>query len=128
MSGRVRYFTNRIKMAEQSGKWKNDLFDCLEIMDNTCCLACCCPCIVYGKTRQRFAKENCCGACCLCSLLPCLFLVKTRGDIREKYGIEGSCIGDCCTHLCCGCCALVQESREVRAHVGNDKTPKMYAH
>ncbi|KAJ5401280.1 PLAC8-domain-containing protein [Penicillium crustosum] len=37
----------------------------------------------------------------------------TRGEMREKYGIEGSCCGDCCVSVWCGCCALVQEEKEM---------------
>ena len=34
-----------------------------------------------------------------------------RGKIREQKGIEGTCIKDLLMHLCCPCCALVQEAR-----------------
>ncbi|CAG8560180.1 3733_t:CDS:2 [Paraglomus occultum] len=42
----------------------------------------------------------------------CCLRIMTRGDIRARKGINGSCMGDCCTHFCCGCCALIQERRE----------------
>ncbi|GLA16064.1 hypothetical protein AnigIFM62618_002625 [Aspergillus niger] len=35
-----------------------------------------------------------------------------RGELRNKYGIQGSCCGDCCVSMCCGCCALIQEEKE----------------
>jgi hypothetical protein len=38
-----------------------------------------------------------------------------RGEIREKYGIEGSGCGDCCTSYWCLCCALIQQEKEVKA-------------
>ena len=37
-----------------------------------------------------------------------------RGRVREQRGIEGSCMGDCLVHAFCGCCALVQEAREIK--------------
>ncbi|KAJ5480047.1 PLAC8-domain-containing protein [Penicillium desertorum] len=36
----------------------------------------------------------------------------TRGEIRQQYGIEGSCCGDCCVSTFCDCCALIQEEKE----------------
>ncbi|KAJ5404587.1 PLAC8-domain-containing protein [Penicillium cosmopolitanum] len=36
----------------------------------------------------------------------------TRGEMRQQYGIEGSCCGDCCVSTFCGCCALIQEEKE----------------
>eukprot|EP00295_Goniomonas_pacifica_P009950 CAMPEP_0175821660 /NCGR_PEP_ID=MMETSP0107_2-20121207/9261_1 /TAXON_ID=195067 ORGANISM="Goniomonas pacifica, Strain CCMP1869" /NCGR_SAMPLE_ID=MMETSP0107_2 /ASSEMBLY_ACC=CAM_ASM_000203 /LENGTH=183 /DNA_ID=CAMNT_0017134069 /DNA_START=123 /DNA_END=674 /DNA_ORIENTATION=+ len=35
-----------------------------------------------------------------------------RTKLRSQYGIEGSAIGDCCTHLWCNCCAVAQEGVE----------------
>ncbi|CAG8577559.1 29910_t:CDS:2, partial [Gigaspora margarita] len=43
----------------------------------------------------------------------CIIGGMTRGDIRSRHNIEGSCLGDYCTHMCCPVCALVQEHREV---------------
>jgi Cys-rich protein (TIGR01571 family) len=53
-----------------------------------------------------------------------------RGEMREKYGIEGSCCGDCCTTFWCGCCALVQEEKEMELRTrpeltGYKSTPQM---
>lgn len=33
--------------------------------------------------------------------------------MRQQHGIEGSCCGDCCVSFWCGCCALVQEEKEI---------------
>lgn len=38
-----------------------------------------------------------------------------RGEIREKFGIEGSSMGDCCASYWCLCCALIQQEKEVKA-------------
>lgn len=37
-----------------------------------------------------------------------------RREIREKYGIEGSGTGDCCSSYWCLCCALIQQDNEVK--------------
>ncbi|ODA80536.1 hypothetical protein RJ55_03495 [Drechmeria coniospora] len=37
-----------------------------------------------------------------------------RSEIREKYGIQGSGLGDCCTSYWCLCCALIQQDNEVK--------------
>lgn len=43
-----------------------------------------------------------------------------RGKIREKYNIDGSLIGDILAIWCCGCCAVSQQSRELK-HKGAQK-------
>lgn len=37
-----------------------------------------------------------------------------RGEIRERFGIEGSGCGDFCVSMCCPCCALIQQDNEVK--------------
>lgn len=36
-----------------------------------------------------------------------------RGNLRNRYRIEGGGCGDCCTAWCCAPCELTQESREL---------------
>lgn len=38
-----------------------------------------------------------------------------RRELREKYGIEGNGMGDCCTSFWCLCCALVQQDKEAKS-------------
>jgi len=38
-----------------------------------------------------------------------------RGEIRERFGIQGNGTGDCCTAYWCSCCALIQQEKEVKA-------------
>lgn len=38
-----------------------------------------------------------------------------RGEIRERYGIEGTGTKDCCVSYWCPCCALIQQDNEVKA-------------
>ncbi len=40
-----------------------------------------------------------------------------RSEIRERFGIEGSGMDDCCIAYWCGCCALIQQDKEVEARL-----------
>lgn len=46
-----------------------------------------------------------------------------RGKIRKTYGIHGGACGDLCVNLCCPCCAVIQQYKEVEmrrdAHLNN---------
>ena len=37
-----------------------------------------------------------------------------RHELRRKYGIGGTMLGDFCCHFCCACCSLAKEAREIR--------------
>jgi Cys-rich protein (TIGR01571 family) len=39
--------------------------------------------------------------------------LRTREEVRERYGIRGAAFGDCLTLWCCRPCALTQERREI---------------
>jgi Cys-rich protein (TIGR01571 family) len=41
-----------------------------------------------------------------------------RGEIRERFGIKGGGMGDCCTSYWCMCCALIQQEKEVKQRLG----------
>lgn len=40
-----------------------------------------------------------------------------RGELRQRYNLEGSGTGDCCGSYWCACCALMQEEKEVTARL-----------
>ncbi|KAI9810280.1 MAG: hypothetical protein M1827_006330 [Pycnora praestabilis] len=108
--------------------WKHGLCDCSDM--STCCLGCCCPCILYGRTQyelsQKSAKKdptdllgynNVNGACGVmtiaCGFQWALTLLQhTR--IRRMYGIEGSIVKDCLQSFCCLHCTLIQDEVEFR--------------
>jgi Cys-rich protein (TIGR01571 family) len=52
------------------------------------------------------------GSLSICSFIPRAII---RNKIREKYGIEGSCESDFIFSICCACCSLAQEAREINA-------------
>ena len=39
--------------------------------------------------------------------------IRTREEVRERYGIRGDAIGDCFASWCCRPCTLTQERREI---------------
>lgn len=81
-------------------------------------------CAPKAHRRSGFSEENvsdmsfpwqCCLWLCLgyCGTSWVLQTIK-RGEMRERYGIEGSCCGDCMRSWCCPCCGLVQEEKEAQ--------------
>jgi len=111
--------------------WSNGLCDFTDLC-GTWCLACWCPCMVYGQNKARldYLSSNgapdprhggsyCSGDCCLHGSLTsfCAFgwvlQISTRKNVRTRYSIGGSGLEDCCMALCCGPCALTQESKEM---------------
>ncbi|KAJ5338011.1 hypothetical protein N7541_010002, partial [Penicillium brevicompactum] len=103
--------------------------------------SCFLPCLAYGKTQSRvndpslqnFSYVN--GSCAIWTFLSLgasqwIMQTITRGEMRQQHGIEGSCCGDCCVSFWCGCCALVQEEKEMELRtrpslVGYQKTNGM---
>jgi hypothetical protein len=66
-------------------------------------------------TQKATIENHDCG--CM-DLIPVLFCapccqLKVRSRIREKYNIEGSCIGDLVISACCGLCVLVQQTKQL---------------
>ena len=51
-------------------------------------------------------------------VLYCIKVAKLRGDIRQRYGIEGSEGKDCCAVFCCSCCSNCQMFQEVADREG----------
>jgi Cys-rich protein (TIGR01571 family) len=45
--------------------------------------------------------------------------IRTREEIRERYGISGSPISDCLVSWCCHSCSLTQERREIELEERN---------
>ncbi|KAJ3036494.1 hypothetical protein HDU99_010491 [Rhizoclosmatium hyalinum] len=96
--------------------WTNGLFNIFVDL-NTCMLAWCCPCVLYGQTVQNLdpdygcIKAGCHYACCC----PCI-VIGNRRHIRTRYHIKGNGFEDCFAHCCCHCCALIQEGNEVQKY------------
>jgi len=92
--------------------FQGGLFGCFSDIP-LCALSCFVPCYSVGKVAESVGEN-----CLLCGVLavsPVSICARTmiRGKVREKYGIEGSLVGDLCTHWCCGCCSIIQEASEI---------------
>lgn len=45
--------------------------------------------------------------------------IRTREEIRERYGIRSSLVNDCLVSWCCNPCSLTQERREIELEETN---------
>eukprot|EP01088_Endostelium_zonatum_P013272 TRINITY_DN27725_c0_g1_i1.p1 TRINITY_DN27725_c0_g1~~TRINITY_DN27725_c0_g1_i1.p1 ORF type:complete len:131 (+),score=8.58 TRINITY_DN27725_c0_g1_i1:101-493(+) len=98
--------------------WEKSICGCFGDAE-ICILTCFCPCVQLGKNMEGIGESF-----ALWMLLPILFYITTafsggflplsicipficcvaRGNIRNKFGIEGNCCLDC---ICVCCCDLV---------------------
>ncbi|KAK6362274.1 hypothetical protein TWF730_005970 [Orbilia blumenaviensis] len=112
--------------AGKPGPWQHGMCGCFGDCGK-CCMTFWCPCITYGKIQHRLRNNdmsnysNCnghcwgfCGLMCLCGVQWVMGMMQ-RGEIRQRYNVEGSGFGDCCRHFWCECCVLIQEDRETEA-------------
>ncbi|KAI0059726.1 PLAC8-domain-containing protein, partial [Artomyces pyxidatus] len=125
-----RNYLNKVFDEDGRREWSHWLCCCCGDC-GACCLACWCPCILYGKNRQRLhhlqvqgfprpdggdsCNSHCWASCLLTSTVGCGWIlnISLRSDIRARYRIRGSGCGDCCSSFWCFPCDLVQEHREI---------------
>ena len=102
--------------------WQTGLCSCCASPGGVqvCCLACCCPGVVYALTIEKMSRPYDCplGGSCVgagvvwnglaCAGLCCVAQCLGRVAIREKREIEGGLLTDWLTIMCCSCCALIQ--------------------
>ncbi|KAI0264635.1 PLAC8 family-domain-containing protein [Gloeopeniophorella convolvens] len=111
-------------------EWSHGLCDCCSALGTWCC-SCWCPCVVYGKNKQRFrslqgrgvpvqdggdaCSGDCFMYCCLASVTGCGWILQmgSRSDVRGRYSIRGGAFRDCCASFWCSSCVLTQERREI---------------
>ncbi|RHZ61013.1 hypothetical protein CDV55_101455 [Aspergillus turcosus] len=115
--------------AQHSHGWSSSIWDCFSPTE-TCLVGWCAPCCLFGKTQSRLQdpalKEHSYinGDCSLyalssyCGLYWVLLMIK-RGQLRERFGIQGSAFEDCWQSYLCPCCTLVQNEKEVEARSNN---------
>lgn len=93
--------------------WDTSLFDCSQDLWG-CFMACFCPC-VEGMYQRAAVEDRDCGildclwmwCCCPCCM------IKVRGDIRDKYGIAGSCFCDTLLLWCIYPLPVAQQTRQL---------------
>jgi Cys-rich protein (TIGR01571 family) len=117
----------------KGGSWKHGLCDCGEV--GTCCTGLFCPCILYGKTQYRLAQksdrkdptnmlgyETLNGSCAVFAVLcGCNWILAAiqHTRVRKNYEIPGSVGSDCVRGLCCSCCTLAQDEKEIKYREGH---------
>ncbi|KAH7155485.1 PLAC8 family-domain-containing protein [Dactylonectria estremocensis] len=109
----------------QNQEWSNGLCSCGPC--ETCLLGTFLPCMLLGQTADRMRdptmqtadnfNSDCMIFCGIQCVTGCgwIYAMMKRGEIRERYGIAGSGMNDCCASYWCGCCALIQQDKEVKA-------------
>lgn len=95
--------------------------DCDACLESWCCMPCQVSrqCNVLTKNDASVHWPFCLfitftEVCTACSLVACLFVGQSRRMARERYGIAGSGIGDCCCAFWCRCCTLEQVLLEMQ--------------
>ncbi|KAK5993088.1 Protein PLANT CADMIUM RESISTANCE 4 [Cladobotryum mycophilum] len=111
------------KSAPGANGWSTSLFGCFSPVD-TCLITCCVPCVTFGKTHHRVNKSGdmdgyepvntSCLLFCGSSFFGLHWVLSAlqRSEVRDKYHLEGSCLGDLARSCCCACCNLIQLDKE----------------
>merc|ERR1712036_73483 len=105
----------------KGGEWKGDLCSSCNAGPK-CFVSCCCPMVGNYFVAEKIGADgfekfigflDCLGFGGLCSAIGATSL---RGKVREKDGIEGDGMKDCCASFCCLACVQCQ----MATHVGLD--------
>ncbi|KAH8674670.1 PLAC8 family-domain-containing protein, partial [Tricladium varicosporioides] len=84
-----------------------------------------CTCILVGQNHARIHHNAgpdpdmmsgwCFGWCALtsCTGFGWVLQLLDRQEMRQKYDLQGSSCGACCTSFCCSCCEAIQTSKEL---------------
>mmetsp|Transcript_125700 Transcript_125700/g.250859 ORF Transcript_125700/g.250859 Transcript_125700/m.250859 type:complete len:316 (+) Transcript_125700:91-1038(+) len=106
---------DRIQQRYDGPIQPRDLFGCCE--DNESCVkGWLCPLNRMAHSAHVTGVLDYWMTCLLLTCLPCCDLcVATwlRMQIKEKIGIIPSVVEDFCSMCCCGCCAIIQQGKEV---------------
>ncbi|KAH6868990.1 PLAC8 family-domain-containing protein [Thelonectria olida] len=117
-------------------EWTNSLCSCGPC--DICLLGTFLPCVLLGKTADRIRDptmrnaRTCNSGCAIFCGIQCftccgwIYSMMKRGEVRERFGIKGSAMNDCCVSYWCGCCALIQQEREVKARLARNSIARAY--
>ncbi|KAI3390466.1 hypothetical protein diail_9566 [Diaporthe ilicicola] len=82
-----------------------------------------CMLLVAGAGCKSLSLPSCLWACCprlstrfshmACDRYSCM----RRGEIREGFNMDKNCCSDCMVSLCCHCCAVIQQEKEVETRL-----------
>ncbi|KAM9955327.1 hypothetical protein ACTFIW_002385 [Dictyostelium discoideum] len=93
--------------------WSFPLFDCCSTPFISLVTCCCCPCQVARQRATLKRDAFGCGQCLFSFFCLPFAACLNRYEIRAKHNIRGTSIGDCVCCCWCGCCATVQQAREL---------------
>lgn len=83
----------------------------------------CVPCYLFGQNAEQIDGSDKIKMCAIyalasCCYLHCLVHKPRREQLRQAYNLEEK-PSDLLTTCCCGCCAHVQEAKEMKARGKN---------
>ncbi|KAL0934844.1 Cell number regulator 11 [Colletotrichum truncatum] len=117
-------------------EWQSGICSCGPC--ESCLLGTFLPCMLLGRTSERMrdptmqtyetVNTDCLLMCGISYFTGCgwIYTMMKRGEIRERFGIKGSGFSDCCTSYWCGCCALIQQDKEVQARLSTGPIAQGY--
>ncbi|KAJ0048838.1 hypothetical protein Pint_16472 [Pistacia integerrima] len=91
--------------------WKSGLCACC---NNPCNVTAVFPCFTFGQVAEMVDEGNI-GLCCKWKYGLCEQTADYRTKLRRKFNLAEGPALDWVTHLCCHCCALCQEYRELQS-------------
>eukprot|EP01117_Protostelium_nocturnum_P016495 TRINITY_DN6533_c0_g1_i1.p1 TRINITY_DN6533_c0_g1~~TRINITY_DN6533_c0_g1_i1.p1 ORF type:complete len:132 (+),score=32.91 TRINITY_DN6533_c0_g1_i1:78-473(+) len=101
---------------ENEGKWGSGLFDVSIDYSTYYSSLFCFPCQL-AKIKAISDDKNCnCLTVLKTFSCPCYYSLVTRKKIRKRYGISGSKRSDYIHSMLFCCCAVAQETRELKMH------------
>ncbi|BAE60615.1 unnamed protein product [Aspergillus oryzae RIB40] len=97
--------------VQQQNEWSNGFWDCCSPAGTS---------NVYRTQASGAVVSPAVSSCCLYYLTAqvgfhWVLLMIRRGEIRQRFGIEGSGVSDCCSSYWCPCCVIVQQEKEIEA-------------
>jgi len=107
-----------VSPAPEPNEWQVGLLDCCED-SSTFWLGCCFLPGLYGQNQSYLDDQSMClhsalyATFCCCA---CCIHTSRRRLLRKKYNLQTSG-NDCLVVWCCPFCAVIQESREIAAHM-----------
>lgn len=114
-----------------TGKWEIGFCGCFKDVVPNCCMVSFCPCVTFAQITVRLGtgSGNYCATILIftgLSVLSCfagigylllaLWIMQTRGKIRERFHINGGTCDDYCAACCCPCCTLAQMATHVKSY------------
>jgi len=95
-------------------EWKHGICGCSHDL-GICCCGTFLPCCLTYQNAENLGKSGALYFLLGC-VLPCLPVLLLRTEAREKYGIEGSAVGDLACACCCEPLVQCQTANEILDH------------